>query len=92
MAVLVDPRLATGETDVEFTFEQSEQDPNQPPMLMLRKLAEDKTDPDDRATVIYAFDEDRFWDLLVHTRSRDWSGFCKSQKDESVLGNMHDEL
>lgn len=98
MAVLIDPKLATGETDVQFQFQQMEGEQStsgQAPMLVLSKLAEKDIDPADRATVIYASDEDKFWDLLIHTRSKDWSGFCESQSqidDPSTPQAIHDEL
>lgn len=96
MAILVDPKLATGEIDVEFTFDHPDDEPStqeKAPMLMLHKIAEKDIDPADRATLVYGFDESKFWDLLVHTRSRDWSGFCQgSSKDEAQSGTPHDEL
>lgn len=103
MAILVNPALATGETDVEFTFEQDEEGGQQAPVLALRKLEDPEITPGDRATVIHDIDSDKFWNLLVHTRSRDWKDFCAMsglKKDafratvagEDSTNQAHDEL
>lgn len=103
MAILVNPALAAGESDVEFTFEQDEEGGQQAPVLALRRLEEAEITPGDRATVIHDIDSDKFWDLLVHTRSRDWTDFCATSglrkdasrvtvADEDSMNKAHDEL
>ena len=103
MAILVNPALVSGgETDVEFTFEPEAGSQFDAPTLALNKIKEEDIDFNDRATVIYEFDSGKFWDMLVHTRSRDWSGFCAAkgdggdgggnEKDAEEAGQLHDEL
>lgn len=99
MAILVNPALATGETDVEFTFEVESGSESEAPVLALRKLDEEDITPDDRATVTYDIDSEKFWDMLVHTRSRDWTGFCAASREgasdvetKEEPTQTHDEL
>ena len=69
MAALLDPSIVKAESDVTFEFE---------PTLGMRKIEGQDITPGDRSTLIYEIDETRFWDLLVHVRSKDWSGFCRA--------------
>lgn len=95
MAVLVDPSSITGETDVEFEFEypdETKPPEQQAPILSVRQIDNEEVTPRAGTTVIYDMNEEKFWDMLVHTRSRDWTGFCQKNQDGSELGKAHDEL
>ena len=83
-AVLLDPSIIKAEED--FMFETD-------PTLHARKLDPEEIDEGDRATLIHAIDEEKFWDLLVRVRSKDWSKFCQEHGKKHQSGpSSHDEL
>ena len=82
-AVLFDPRMSAREAEVEFALQ---------PSLHVVDIEAEEVDPGDRSTLIYAIDEDKFWDLLVRVRSKDWSDFCTQPEMVTSTGGQHDEL
>lgn len=59
------------------------------PSLNMRKLKPEEVEGE-RATLIHAIDDAKFWDLLVKVRSKDWSTFCAGRV--KMNGSRHDEL
>jgi hypothetical protein len=86
MAILVNPALISSEPDVEFSMESPDDDDSEQAMLMLRKISQEEVDPSEQ------FDREKFWDLLVRIRSRDWNGFCKNAVEVGQADTQHDEL
>lgn len=90
MALLVTSSLTTGEIDMELMFEYLEDENgilNERPILMLRKSADKDIDLSER---IYLIEEANFRDLLVHTRSRDWTGAREGKNEnDGVESRVH---
>lgn len=82
-AVLFDSRVIAKEAEVEFVLQ---------PSLHVVQIGAEEVDPGDRSTLIYEIDEDKFWDLLVRVRSKDWSEFCTQSEMVASTEGQHDEL
>ena len=81
-AVLFDPSMIKAEQDFMFELE---------PTLRARRLSEEEIDGE-RATLIHSIDAEKFWNLLVHVRSKEWSTFCSTHSEHASSRSAHDEL
>lgn len=81
-AVLFDSRIIAKEVEADIELE---------PTLQVVQVDPEKAEPHDHATLVYEIDEESFWNLLVHVRSKDWSDFCDASRIASTSAR-HDEL
>lgn len=75
LAAILYPSLISGEDPISFEMESDPQNPELQ-FIAVTKVDEDSLGPSEVTSLITGLHENKFWDLLIRIRSRDWRGAC----------------